>query len=52
VILGKLVHRDGQGWAGFELDTAELAGRTADLVAEISAPNGNRRMYCFEADTR
>jgi hypothetical protein len=50
--LGKLVHRDGQGWAGFEIETSELEGRSVDLIAEVSAPNGNRRMYCFEADTR
>jgi hypothetical protein len=51
-VIGRVVHRDGQGWAGFELETSELADKTADLVAEITAPNGNRRMYCFEADTR
>lgn len=50
--LGRVVHRDGEGWKPFELDTSELAGKTAELVVDISAPNGDRRQYCFEADTR
>jgi hypothetical protein len=50
--LGKVTHADGQGWKGFELDTSAYEGKTADLVAEVSAPSGNRRMYGFEAITR
>jgi hypothetical protein len=59
-VVGSVVHHDGEGWKPFEFDTSELAGgRTdgaeagrADLVAEIGAANADRRMYCFEADTR
>jgi hypothetical protein len=51
-VLGKVTHRDGQGWSSFELDTTEIEGQSFDLVAEVSATNGNRRMYCFEAVTR
>ncbi len=50
--IGKVVHADGDGWKGFELDTSDLEGKTGDLVAEVTAQNGNRRQYCFEADTR
>lgn len=50
--LGKVVHRDGEGWKSFDLPTSELKGQTGDLVAEVTAPNGNRRMYCFEGITR
>lgn len=50
--LGRVVHVDGDGWKGFELDTRELDGKKGELVAEVSAANGNTRMYCFEADTR
>ena len=50
--LGRVVHRDGEGWKPFELETSELAGKTAELVVDISAPGGDRRQYCFEADTR
>ena len=51
-VIGHLTHNDGDGWKGFELPTTDLAGQTGDLIAEVSAPNDNRRMYCFEADTR
>jgi len=49
---GKLVHRDGEGWKSFELDTSELNGTTGELVAEITSTSRDRRMYCFTADTR
>ncbi len=52
VALGTFVHRDGDGWKPFEVDTSELAGKTSELVAEITAPSGERRLYCFEAETR
>ncbi len=51
-LLGQLVHHDGDGWKSFELPTDDLAGQSAELVAEVASPNGHRRMYCFEADTR
>jgi hypothetical protein len=58
-VVGSVEHRDGDGWKPFEFDTTALAneaartgGGRADLVAEIASPSGERRMYCFEADTR
>jgi len=50
--LGKVTHVDGDGWKGFELPTAELAGQTGDLVVEVTSASGNRRLYGFEAITR
>jgi hypothetical protein len=50
-VLGRVVHRDGDGWKGFELQTTDLDGKRGDLVAEI-VTSGNGREYCFEADTR
>ena len=51
VTLGRVVHRDGDGWKGFELQTTDLQGKRGDLTAEIST-TGSGRQYCFEADTR
>jgi hypothetical protein len=51
-LIGSVTHKDGDGWKEFEFDTTDLAGQRVDLVAEISAPGGDRRQYCFEADTR
>jgi hypothetical protein len=50
--IGSVVHNDGEGWKPFEFDTSALAGQTAELRVEITAPSGDRRQYCFEADTR
>jgi hypothetical protein len=50
--LGSVTHNDGDGWKRFELPTSDFAGQRGDLVAEITSPSGNRRAYCFEADTR
>lgn len=52
VTLGSVIHRDGEGWKQFEFETGQLTGERTDLVAEITTPNGEGRMYCFEADTR
>lgn len=51
-LVGRVEHKDGMGWTGFELQTQELSGKTLDLTADITAGNANRRHYCFEADTR
>ncbi|HEX3772568.1 MAG TPA: hypothetical protein VHV30_16935 [Polyangiaceae bacterium] len=60
-VVGAVVHHDGDGWKPFEFDTsAQLEGGAqegangarADVVVDISSPSGDRRMYCFEADTR
>jgi hypothetical protein len=51
-LLGAVVHRDGDGWKPFELDTSAFAGQKGELEVEISSPGGDRRLYCFEADTR
>jgi hypothetical protein len=50
--LGSVVHHDGEGWKPFEFDTSALAGQTGELLVEIASPGGDRRLYCFEADTR
>jgi len=49
--LAKVTHNDGDGWKGFDLPTAELNGKTADLTVEVTSPS-SRRQYCFEAVTR
>jgi hypothetical protein len=61
-VVGSVTHHDGDGWKPFEFDTADLAAEASksgdqgephvDLVADIESASGERRMYCFEADTR
>jgi hypothetical protein len=51
-LIGEAVHRDGEGWKGFEFDTSSLAGTEVELVADIASSSSDRRLYCFEATTR
>jgi hypothetical protein len=50
--LATFTHHDGEGWASFDVSTAAFAGQKKELIADITGSDGNRRMYCFEADTR
>lgn len=50
--LGRLEHRDGEGWKAFEFSTGDLAGQSADVEFEVTAERANGRQFCFEADTR
>jgi hypothetical protein len=48
--VGRVVHRDGDGWAPFDLDLGAHAG-AADAEVEI-AVSSPANQFCFEADTR
>jgi hypothetical protein len=50
--LGKLEHRDGEGWKLFELSTGDLAGQTTDVEFAVTTEKSAGRQFCFEADTR
>ncbi len=51
-VIGEATHEDGQGWDGFQFDTSALQGTTGELTVDVQSSFSNRRMYCFEADTR
>lgn len=51
VELGRIEHRDGEGWRSSDIPTPKLAGQTGDLHVEVSA-TGGRRPFCFEAFAR
>ncbi len=50
--IGSVVHRDQQGWKGFDLPTGAHAGQTADVTFEVQSDRSDQRSYCFYADTR
>jgi hypothetical protein len=50
--IGTVAHQDGEGWSRFQFDTSDLQGSTDELTIEIRSTFAERRMYCFEADTR
>jgi hypothetical protein len=51
--VGSVVHKDGDGWAGFDLPLGAHAGAPAATVEfAVSSTNYHDRHFCFEADTR
>jgi hypothetical protein len=51
--VGSVVHRDGDGWAGFEMPLGAHAGAAkAEVEFAVSSTDHRDRHYCFEADTR
>lgn len=51
--IGSFVHRDGDGWAPFEMALGKHAGaRGATVEFAVASPNYRERHFCFEADSR
>ncbi|MBI4951971.1 MAG: hypothetical protein HY908_08055 [Myxococcales bacterium] len=52
-LVGHWVHRDGDGWAGFDFALGTHAGaRDAEVVFAVRADDARHRHFCFEADSR
>ncbi len=51
-LAGELVHQDGDGWSGIEIDTSELDVRRAAVRFETTAPDPRARLFCWAASTR
>lgn len=49
---GRSIHRDGEGWKGFEIDTRAWANTTRQLTIEVRAEAPGMRHYCYEGDVR
>jgi hypothetical protein len=47
--LGHMLHRDGDGWKRLVIQTA---GGRGEVAIEISAPNPDRRSFCWSASVR
>ncbi len=51
--IGRWEHRDGDGWASFEMPLGAHAGKkSATVEFFVSSKNHAHRHFCFEADTR
>ncbi len=52
--IGKVVHTDGQGWAGFQLPLGPTHENKPNATVEfgVSSPNYRDRHFCFEATSR
>ena len=50
--IGTFVHRDEQGWHGFEFPTGDHAGKNASVEFRVRSDRPGNREFCFWADTR
>jgi hypothetical protein len=51
-LAAELVHHDGDGWSGAEIDTSELGVERATIRFETTAPDSTARLFCWAASTR
>jgi len=51
-LAGELVHHDGDGWAGIDIDTSELGLERAAIRFETTARDPGARLFCWSAATR
>jgi hypothetical protein len=49
--VGELVHRDGDGWSGLEIDTSELGLERARVRFETTADDPGARRFCWSASS-
>jgi len=47
----ELVHEDGEGWSGLEIDTSELAREPATVRFETAADHPDSRLFCWSASS-
>ena len=51
-LAGELVHHDGDGWSGIDLDTSELGFDRAEVRFETSARDPTARLFCWSASSQ
>ncbi|MBT8469948.1 MAG: hypothetical protein KJN97_14485, partial [Deltaproteobacteria bacterium] len=47
----ELVHEDGEGWSGLEIDTSEHPRGSAIVRFETSADDPSSRLFCWSASS-
>lgn len=51
-LAGELIHRDGDGWSGTEIDTSALGLSRAEVRFETTADDPSARLFCWSASAR
>jgi hypothetical protein len=50
-LVGELVHEDGDGWSGIDIDTSALGLERATVRFETTAKDPRGRLFCWAAST-
>ncbi len=51
-LAAELVHRDGDGWSGDDIDTSTLGVERAEVRFETTTEDSTARLFCWAASTR
>ncbi len=51
-LMGELVHRDGDGWSGIDVDTSGLGLERAEVRFETTAMDPTARLFCWSASAQ
>lgn len=51
-LAGELIHHDGDGWSGMEIDTSGIDLERASVRFETSADDPSARLFCWSASSR
>jgi hypothetical protein len=51
-LIGELVHHDGDGWSGIDVDTSGLGLESAEVRFETTANDPTARLFCWSASTQ
>ena len=51
-LAGELVHHDGDGWSGIDIDTSALDLDLAEVRFETTADDPSARLFCWSASTQ
>lgn len=50
--LGRVTHRDGEGWKPFEVSTERFRGQTLPVEFRVQSRRDSKRQFCFQAEMR
>ena len=51
-LAGELIHHDGDGWSGVDIDTSAFDLKRADVRFETTAKDPSARLFCWSASTQ
>ena len=51
-VVAELVHHDGEGWSGVEVDTSDRSGQRASVRFETRTADPSARLFCYSASTQ
>lgn len=51
-VVAEVVHHDGDGWSGLDIDTSDRSGQRASVRFETRTTDPTARLFCYSASTQ